>query len=150
MPGRPPTPTAILKIRGSRKATRRKFEPQPEKAVGHGPPAWLKDIGQQMWRETSAKLETLGVLTVIDLNALSLYCHAWAEFHETQAIIDKEGMTVTGEKGAPYQHPCVGIRNKAADRMRKYEAAFGMTPADRTRVHGKQPKTTKVATRKRA
>lgn len=138
-------------MRGTHRPDRRRGEPTPEIAVVHEPPEWLAPIGREKWIEMAAKLEAVRVLTVNDLDALAMYCHAWAEIHECEETLNREGLTCTSDKGGMYQHPCVGIRNKAIQRLRQYGAAFGLTPADRTRVSAaSDDKPQGIPSRKRA
>lgn len=49
------------------------------------------------------------------------------------------GLLAVGDKGAPYQHPLVGMRNALVKELRVLASEFGMTPAARTRISVEQP-----------
>jgi P27 family predicted phage terminase small subunit len=103
------------------------------------PPDWLAEIGQQVWSQVGPILARRGCLHEVDESAFSRYCQAWEVWHACREEIAEVGLTAVSEKGAVYQHPLVGVMNKADERLRKYEAAFGMTPSARTSI-GKEPK----------
>lgn len=107
-------------------------------------PEWLGDIARAKW------FELLGVLTKVpgllrsgDGEALALYCEAYEEMRLAQDAINQEGMIVTSEKGGRYQHPAVGIKNRAIQRMGRIGALFGLSPSDRAalRIKDEPPKT---------
>jgi phage terminase small subunit len=70
--GPAPTPTPLLKLRGSTLITKKR-----ERAEVKGPegrpdcPDWLKDDARAAWDYLVPQLETMGILTRIDGNALS-------------------------------------------------------------------------------
>lgn len=131
-----PTPTAILKTRGSRRAKSRKREPQPAEASSDYP-SWLNQDARAAWRELAPQLQTMGVLKQIDTYALARYCHVWARWQKLERTIAEYTETSTIEtKNGSYeqQRPEVGIANKLMIILARLEAEFGMTPAARTRV----------------
>ena len=99
-------------------------------------PQWLSSEAREVWDSMIDRLlEIPGLLARLDGESLARYCHDWCDFHAARQLVEREGMVATSEKGAVYQHPAVGIRNKAHDRLTKFEARFGMTPSDRARLH---------------
>jgi P27 family predicted phage terminase small subunit len=46
----------------------------------------------------------------------------------------KVGATVNTDKGNVVQHPILGAKNKASERILKFAAHFGMTPAARAKL----------------
>ena len=137
--GPQPTPTAVLAARGSWRAAARKGEPQPKVCVPK-PPTWLSDDGRRFWREIAGMLAELGVMTEADKYPLALLVDALAQYLAaresvtTDGKLDPEKATWTTDNGAVCQHPCVGIMNKAWDRVLKLSREFGMTPASRTGI----------------
>ncbi|MCE9556764.1 MAG: phage terminase small subunit P27 family [Planctomycetes bacterium] len=131
-----PQPTALRILRGNpSKLPLPANEPQPKiLAIVPEPPTWLGEVGQSVWREEAPKLHALGLLTAVDLRALALYCEAWEELFEARKSIESHGLIATSEKGGEYQHPAVGIKNKAIQRIKQFGAEFGMTPSSRTSV----------------
>lgn len=73
----------------------------------------------------------MGCLTQADEKLLSLYCEAWDEFFAARAEIEHSGIVAMSDKGAEYQHPAVGIKNRAIARIKQIGGEFGMSPAAR-------------------
>ena len=131
--GPKPQPTALRLLHGSR--AKPVNEPQPARlSAVPDPPAWLGDVAASVWREEAPKLHSLGLLTSIDLRALSLYCEAWDELFQARKSIEKHGLIAVSEKGGAYQHPSVGLKNRAIQRIKQFGAEFGMSPSTRTSV----------------
>ena len=130
-PGPSKTPTADLERRSSWRANGRGSEYQPPSGVPECP-EWLGDVGREKWVERIAVLsKTKDLITKLDGDFLALYCEAFEEFISSRQQIETEGSTCVSEKGGMYQHPAVGRKNKAIDRMRCFGALFGMSPSDR-------------------
>jgi P27 family predicted phage terminase small subunit len=134
-PGPKKTPTRILKKRGSWREEGRGLELQPPAGVPTCPD-WLGDVGRAKWNERIEILsQTEGLVTKLDGDFLALYCEAFKEFIDARLQIDREGATCVSEKGGEYQHPAVGRKNKAIERMRRFGALFGMSPSDRVSLN---------------
>jgi P27 family predicted phage terminase small subunit len=84
----------------------------------------------------------MGVLTVADGVALALLCDALVDFLHAAAIVKEEGCIARTDKGVLFQHPAVGVKNKAWERVVKVLREFGMTPTSRPGIHatGKREK----------
>lgn len=132
--GPKPKPTALRVFEGDpgRLLAKRNGEVQPTGEVETPqPPEWLGETGKEVWHRVSGHLHRIGCLTMIDTNLLALYCEAWDEFFEARAEIEKSGIVAMSDKGAEYQHPAVGIKNKAIQRIKQIGAEFGMSPTAR-------------------
>ena len=131
------TPTAILKLRGSRRASNRRGEPQ---ADGSRPrrPQYLPQVAKKCWDEILPHLVRLGVLDSIDRNALARYCSCVARWRESEDKIEDEGQVITLTRAngltAPIVNPWVKIAKDLASELRRLEQEFGMTPAARARI----------------
>jgi phage terminase small subunit len=78
--GRPRTPTNLKLIKGSyRKDRALKGEPKPAPALPE-PPEFLSPGAKQEWNRVAPELHKLGLLSQIDVAALSCYCEAWSDF----------------------------------------------------------------------
>jgi len=98
-------------------------------------PKWLSGYASEVWDRTIRNLETVdNLLSLVDGDLLSVYCEAWATYHDATQVIKSEGLCATGSNGSIYQHPAVGIRNKAADRIAAIAKQFGMSPEGRKRL----------------
>lgn len=113
MAGRPPTPTAVKKLRGETRPSRiNADEPQPK--IGADPPPWLTKAARKVWERLAPVLTETQVLTQADAIALSNLC-------ELQAQLNKQAKT--GQ-----------VSGKLAGEIRQHLGRFGLTPADRVRV----------------
>lgn len=131
-----PQPTQLRVLNGNPgKRPLPESEPEPQSlAIVPDPPDWLGDIARQVWIDDAPRLRAIGLLTELDLRAFALYCEAWQELFDAKKQIDESGLIATSEKGGEYQHPAVGIKNKAIERIRRLGAEFGMTPSSRTGI----------------
>jgi P27 family predicted phage terminase small subunit len=131
--GRKPTPTALKVLRGNPgKRPLPENEPTPKgEAVA---PEWLSPSAALHWPVVARQLESSGVLTSMDAQALALYCEAFARWQDANGLLAKTGLVVPGQKGMLTQNPAVHIANAAFDQMRRMLIEFGMTPSSRSRV----------------
>ena len=151
--GPKPTPTKILKIRGSWRAETRDGEPVADGDVAR--PIWLKGQAQKKWDELVPILKRMDVIGEIDAGSLARYCDAWAWWRklkkfidqngETARVVDKikisQGKTSEGKDGAAFEElahdelrPEVNIILKLAGILSKLESDFGLSPAARTNI----------------
>jgi P27 family predicted phage terminase small subunit len=114
------------------KAIRQKPAPKFENLLGKAPPV-LRVHALQVWKDTVKELESVGIGTRVEANALSCYCQAVADFHSAQDEIDKLGLVVITERGA-VKNPACTIKNQAMLLIHRFASAFGLTPASRDRV----------------
>lgn len=137
--GPKPTPTAILKLRGAANISRRDGEITPPNGTPVCP-VWASEDEQIVWVELVEMLSrTRGLLTENDSNSIWLMCEAICEMNQARKEIASEGSTCYSEKGGAYQHPAVGRKNSAIERLRRLMCEFGMTPASRTSVTAAVP-----------
>lgn len=95
-------------------------------------PEWLDDRGKAVWEKTVAHLEAVpGLLSTIDDDSLATYADAWSDYFNALDEIRQQGQTAISDKGLPYQHPAVGMKNQAWKRIQSYFKAFGFTPEAR-------------------
>ena len=104
-----------------------------------GCPTWLHREAKREWRRIVPELLRLNLLTIVDRAALAAYCQAYARWYEAEKLVKTEGALAYTLQGNVYQHPAVGMANKAMHEMRAFLAEFGMTPAARTRIDAKPP-----------
>jgi P27 family predicted phage terminase small subunit len=99
-------------------------------------PEWLGELGREKWEQMLPLLEDVpGLMKPAYVDHLALYCEAYEEFRLSRDEIKEHGAIATTQTGACYQHPNVGRKNKAIQRMRQFGALFGLSPADATRVN---------------
>ena len=134
MKGRKPTPSALLKARGSFRADRHNANEPKAKAEAPSCPAHLSVAGRREWRRISKELVAARVLTKLDRAALAAYCQSYGRWIEAEKEIVKTGLIVRSPSGFPLQNPYLSIANKAIVNMIKIAAEFGLTPSSRTRI----------------
>lgn len=139
--GRHPTPTAILKLRGSRHARGRGSEPAPLVGIPDVPvntPAEALDV----WRKTvEGLLGTSGLLTRIDGPQLERYCRyvvSWRRLEcEAEGLAAKSGGLLPIMTNKLFRRVLADLRAESRRldmAMKEIERNFGMTPADRRRI----------------
>lgn len=133
-----PTPTAVLRLRGSPRADLNKHEPKPERAAPKKP-GWLGDEASGVWDEMVPQLMATRVLTTIDGNALARYCEHWVQWQKATTFVRQHGVSYpirdgNGKIKALGQFPEVALMHKASATLARLEAEFGLTPSSRTRI----------------
>lgn len=142
MPGPKPIPTLKLQSRGSWRGRVRQDEIKPSTEIS-GCPEWLDDEAKKKWFELMPKLQSLGLLTNLDIDALARYCDTWSWWRKCRIFIEKNGETfkTSGSSGDYHnQYPHVAIIHKLAAELDKLEKSFGLTPADRVGLKAGSPK----------
>ena len=130
-----PTPTTILKLRGSSRARGRKGEVEPDSKRPRCP-SWLPEIGKQVWARLSKQLYALGLLTSVDEDALARYCAAYSLWRETLASLadGKTVLPIRDENGVVVSYkdkPEVGRLIKLTEQLNRLGREFGLSPAAR-------------------
>jgi len=138
MPGPPRLPTAILKARGSWLAAKRSpTEPRAELGRPRCPPG-LDPIAKRAWSKLIPRLDAMGILALIDEQALVRYVQMWARWREADRVLAKHGLTYDVEdcdgNVIPKARPEAAISTALAMQLLKLEREFGMTPAARARL----------------
>ena len=106
MRGRKPKPTALKILDGTRRSD------QPQRAGDatrlDRAPAWLDETAREHWGELAPILQSAGLFTADDRQALALLCEAFSRFR--------------------------AANDKARDLYRRMLVEFGLTPSSRSRV----------------
>jgi P27 family predicted phage terminase small subunit len=136
--GPKPTPNKTLEMRGSpwaKYAPNRKGVDAPDPVVETSPcPDWVTGLAREHWDEISQMLKDQDVLTRMDNIALALLVDALAQYIQAKQEHEGGSVTITTAQGNVIQDPCVGVINKAWERVLKALREFGMTPSSRTAV----------------
>ena len=138
MAGRIPKPTKIHLMNGnpSRLNLDDRIEPEPDVKIPECP-RHLKGEARKEWNRISLELFKLGLISEIDVAALSAYCSAWADYVYSDKKIRRmkdEGYVFETSRGFRIQEPLFGIKNRSLEIMHKFLTEFGMTPASRSRL----------------
>jgi P27 family predicted phage terminase small subunit len=136
--GTKPTPTALLKLRGSWRADINKAEPKPEVALPD-PPKYIKGNSLACWDELAPMLVELKVLTLADKQALALLCETYANWRRSQDLLDEHGDVYVikdsnGEVKYLQQTPYVSMVKSFGKQFKDLLAEFGLTPSARSRI----------------
>ena len=139
--GKPPTPTSVLKLRGSWRAEINGDEPLPEKGEPKKP-EWLTNVSDYCWSQLVPLLQDMDVLTVADGMALSLLCETFASWRKAEEMLQKSGevypiLDGNGETKYLAQSPYVAIARNTAKQLQTLLREFGLTPSARSRIQVK-------------
>lgn len=141
--GRKPAPNHLKVLRGTDERYVNRDEPTPAAVEGLTvPPADLPAGAQAVWRRLAPDLVDKSVLSAWDADLFRAYCVAVAHYEDLRQRIGDE-YTVTGSRKQPVRSPLWAQMNDALDRMTRLAAVFGLSPADRSRLHvgpGEGPK----------
>lgn len=132
--GRKPTPTAIKMLEGNPgKRPMNGSEPKPLKKAPSCP-KWLETEAKREWRRLAKQMESIGILTDVDMAAFAGYCQAYARWKEAEEFITQHGTIVRTPSGYWQQVPQVSIAQTYLKVMSKFAEQFGLTPAARSRI----------------
>lgn len=137
-PGPPPTPSAVLHLRGTYRAHRRRNEPVAVPGVPEAPD-WLNDIARAEWDRLVPRLHERGLVEVIDGSTLLAYVTAFAELVDAEQRLAEEGSTVVTARGGLQLSPQVRRAQMARQQLIRAAAEFGLSPSARTRVSASPP-----------
>ena len=142
MPGRPPKPTALHLVEGTRIRDGRSSHEPKLAGAGERPPSWLKGRGRAHWKRIRPLVVAMGVLSDADVDALALLCDALAEYTDATDVIRQQGATyeAVGKYGLTLkQRPEVALRKDAWRRANLMLQQFGLSPSSRAKVSAGPP-----------
>lgn len=148
--GPKPTPTKILRYRGSWRGDIKKDVNIPRDKAPIMP-SWLSKEAKIVWRKIVRTLKSKGALNEMDEPFLIEYCQAYIDYVEVLKYIDDMGKKsgkgikgiylITTKNGNIIQNPIIGIRNKAWEKLSKAAKNLGMPPSGRASVQQQETKT---------
>jgi P27 family predicted phage terminase small subunit len=126
-------------MRGTFRADRHSDEVQPKAEARAQCPAWLAGEARKKWKALVPKLREVGVLTVVDGDALAAYCQAWCQWRRLQVWIGEHGEVypIKDSKGNLKRFATFPQAIEARNLYRvihRYQCEFGMTPSSRTSI----------------
>jgi P27 family predicted phage terminase small subunit len=147
--GTKPTPTAMLKLRGSWRADLNKNEPQPDVGLPEMPD-FLEGNALACWDELAPMLVGLNVLTVADKHALALLCETYSSWRRAIEMLKKHGdvypiLDDNGKIKYLQQTPYVSMSKAYAKQLKDMLCEFGLTPSSRSRIQTVQDSQTNAA-----
>lgn len=134
--GRRPTPTAVLRFRGSEKGLARAEEPQGT----NGPPLMLPEvacdeIARRHFDRLIEDLRRMGLYAAEDYKAHNSLAYYQAEFERMAAECREKGLVVE-TNGISHISAWKKARDEARDQVAKLSREFGLTPASRVGLVG--------------
>lgn len=105
-----------------------------------------------MWKHLVLELKRIGVLTIVDGEALVAACQSWAIYVETERFFKEKDPKTGKPYGRTYEYtnksgatnvlprPEVAIGQRALADYRAFCSEFGLMPASRTRINIKAGK----------
>jgi P27 family predicted phage terminase small subunit len=142
--GRKPKPTTLKLLSGAQPCRINAGEPLLP-AGRPLAPEHLDQVAREEWDRIAARLESMGVLTEADGAALAIYCVAYSRWIEARRAIDAHGLVIETSLGGVKPNPAVSIASACESTMGRILAAFGLTPADRSKVKAAGPAASKLA-----
>ncbi|MCP3997262.1 MAG: phage terminase small subunit P27 family [bacterium] len=142
--GPPPKPTYLKAVRGNPgKRPLNENEPKPPKDAPRCP-VWLSAEAKTVWRRVVPMLERMGVLTLVDGDALNGYCQTYARWKKAEEFLEKHGdvYPLRDEQGrvrCMQQFPQVAISRNLLQLLKSYQQEFGLTPSARSRIELPKP-----------
>ena len=151
--GPPRTPTEVLRKRGSWLANRNPREPRPKRGRPVCP-RWISKRAKRAWKELIPLLDAMGVLALIDRNALIRYVQSWAAWREAHEFLNKHGSSYplkdkSGKAVGFKAFPQVKMVAELSAQLGRLEGQFGMTPAARSRIECVEEKEKPVSDKER-
>lgn len=137
--GPAPTPTKILKARGSWRGDENELEPDDAVAAPKIP-AGLNGAARTHWKWIVPRLLIRRTLSEVDLGFLAIMCIEYAEYMEAMRSLAKLKKTGENYKGHLIDHPRVVMKG-CFDRYSKAAIQFGLSPSAKARVQATPEKT---------
>jgi len=134
MPGPPRTPTATLRVNGSRLAKARAAAEPPAVPGLPAVPPYLDAGARAVWAVVAPLLLARRVLTVGDGAVLGEHSQAVADVARLTRELAKAGELVTTPNGFLQRHPYTVLLREARVRVLKTAGLLGLSPADRSRA----------------
>ena len=135
-----PLPTNLKVLRGTAQPCRiNDKEPKAPKSKVKMPTG-LSQEEKKHWKSVAADLEAAGILTVLDVQALRLYCRTYTQWHKANEKLDEFGSVIKGSHGTPTLSPYFKVSRTCMDQMLALLREFGMTPSSRTRIRSETDK----------
>lgn len=150
--GPPPTPTAVLKARGSWLAQARAAGGEIAGRPGKPrPPKSLTPRAAEHFRAIVRELEFLGVLTMADADVVAAYCRTWDRLEAAEEFIAKAGLVRITRGPSPGKDPATGeplpgpveavdlwpqvaVAERAVEAMMRLSDRMGLNPSARARL----------------
>lgn len=102
------------------------------------PPSWLSSFAKREFKKMVKELLEVDLMTNVDVNAMAMYCDAYANYVECTKIIQEEGLMVEYTNKAAetnkVPHPLLTKQKALFEQMKSLSNDFGLTPAARAKI----------------
>ena len=136
-----PTPTHILKLRGSELAAKRDAEPvgNTDGTPTMFPQVMACEIARKYFNRLVDDLRGLGLFAAEDYVSHNHYALAAAEWEKAAAIVETGGLITDSPQGR-YQNPAIKVRDAARAEVARLCREFGLSPASRVGLQSSKKK----------
>lgn len=97
-------------------------------------PADIEDEAKKYITDVCDMLESNGVMENVDTAALTMLARNYSTFIKASKQLEKDGLTVTSDRGNIAAHPAIKIAKDAQTSAMKVMAEFGLTAKARTKL----------------
>ena len=142
MKGRKSIPSRIIQLRGGTAHTHKKprdQEPQPEEKMPKCP-KHLDDMARKEWRRAGKILQSIGLMTELDMAVLAGYCDAFSQWGEATEKVHETGLVYKKKDGSPALNPYLKVAKEAYERMMRAAVLLGLSPSSRVNLKVENPK----------
>ena len=140
--GRKSIPSKIINLRGGTRHTHKKpreQEPQPPEKMPKCP-KHLDKAARKEWRRAGKILQSIGLMTELDMAVLSGYCDAFSQWGEATEKVHETGLVYKKTDGTPALNPYLRVAKEAYERMMRAAVLLGLSPSSRVNLKVEKPK----------
>ncbi len=94
------------------------------------PPFPLGEGAEPHWIRHTDRIYAEGRASIVNLDALAMYCDCLAMYQEAMHLVHMEGMTRDGERGGMTKHPAITILTGVRADMQRYSRIIPLYDAD--------------------
>lgn len=105
-------------------------------------PTDIEDEAKDYIKDVLEMLESNGVIENVDNAALTMLARNYSMFIKANKQLEKEGLTVTSDRGNIAAHPAIKIAKDAQTQAMKVMLEFGLTAKARTKLPKLEANTT--------
>lgn len=101
-------------------------------------PEDIQEEAKDYMRNVCAMLQAKGVMEDVDTAALNMLAKNYSMFIQATKQLEKDGLTVTSDRGNIQPHPAIKIAKDAQTSAMKVMLEFGLTAKARTKLNKMQ------------
>ena len=142
MKGRKAIPSKIIELTGGTLRTHKKpreGEPKPPDKMPKCP-VHLNKEARKEWRRAGKILQSIGLMTGLDMAVLAGYCDAFAQWAEATIKVQETGLVYKKKDGTPGLNPYLRVAKEAYERMMRAAVLIGLSPSSRAGLKVEKPK----------